>query len=189
VSHRTMSISIQEPSHGPQMWEIFRSPSTRKQSYRKSLIQSSCLLLRLVSYRAGRETYSFGNVSTMDQRSIVLHLHLKGLWPHVIHDDLVAILDPEAVAFSTVPRYLREAKLGTAEVTLDPDSGSPHLDDSDRPVLAALEEKKSRLRPCENLPEPSISHALWSIEGSSNLMGSCDAFFTGCCTFSQTLRR
>jgi hypothetical protein len=69
------------------------------------------------------------------------------------------------VAYSTVTRYLRDAKLGTAEVTLDPEQSSPHLDDSDRAVLAILEEKKGRFRPCENLPEPPISQPLRSIEG------------------------
>jgi hypothetical protein len=49
--------------------------------------------------------------------------------------------------------YLREAKLGTAGVTLDPEPSSPHLDDSDRAILATLEEKKSHFRPCENLRE------------------------------------
>jgi hypothetical protein len=56
----------------------------------------------------------------MDQRSIVLYLLLKWLSAHAIHDDLVATLGPKAVAYSMVTRYLREAKLGTAEVTLDP---------------------------------------------------------------------
>jgi hypothetical protein len=88
----------------------------------------------------------------MDQRSIVLYLHLKELSAHTIHDDLVAALGPKAVAYSRVTRYLREAKLGTAEVTLSPEQSSPHLDDSDRAILAVLEEKESRFRPCENLP-------------------------------------
>jgi hypothetical protein len=40
------------------------------------------------------------------------------------------------VAYSTVTRYLREAKLGTAEVALDREPSSPRLDDSDRAILA-----------------------------------------------------
>jgi hypothetical protein len=63
----------------------------------------------------------------MNERSIVLYLHLKGLLTHAIHDDIVATLVPNAVAYSTVARYLRKAKLGTDEVTLDPESRSPHL--------------------------------------------------------------
>jgi hypothetical protein len=57
----------------------------------------------------------------MDQSSIVLYLHLKALSAHAIHDDLVATLGPKAVAYSRVTRYLREAKVGTSEVTLDPE--------------------------------------------------------------------
>jgi hypothetical protein len=63
----------------------------------------------------------------MDQRSVVLDLHLKGLSAHAIHEDLVATLGPKAVAYSTVTHHLREAKLGTAEVTLDPEPCSLHL--------------------------------------------------------------
>jgi hypothetical protein len=79
----------------------------------------------------------------MDQRSIVLYLHLKGLLAHVIHDDLVSTLDSKAVGYSSVTRYLREAKLVTAEVTLDREASSPRLDDSNRAISGALEEKKS----------------------------------------------
>jgi hypothetical protein len=125
----------------------------------------------------------------MDHRSSVLYLHLKELCAHAIHDDLVAILGPKAVAYSTVTRYLREAKLGTAEVTLDPEPCSAHLDDSDRAILASLEEKKSRFRPCDNLSEPPISNGLPSIEGSPNRSGSYDVFFAGCRTFRLRLRR
>jgi hypothetical protein len=87
--------------------------------------------------------------------------HLKGLSTHEIHDDVVTALDSKAVASSRVTHYLREAKLGTAEVALDPESNSSHLDDSERAIMA--DRKKSRFRPCENLPEPSMSHALPSI--------------------------
>jgi hypothetical protein len=82
-----------------------------------------------------------------------------------------------------VTRYLHEAKLGTAEVTFDLEPNSPHLDDSDRATLAALEEKKSRFRLCKNLPDRSMPHALSSIEGSQNRSGSCDVLFAGWRTF------
>jgi hypothetical protein len=76
----------------------------------------------------------------MDPRSIVLYLHLKGLSVHAVHDDLVATFGPKAVADNTVTRYLCEAKLGTADVTLDPSPSLPRLDDSDHDLLIALEE-------------------------------------------------
>jgi hypothetical protein len=93
------------------------------------------------------------------------------------------------VAFNLVTRHLREAKVGTAEVTLDPEPSSPHFDDPDRALLMALEEKKGRFRPCENLSQPSISQELPSIEGSPNRWGSSNPVFAGCRTFCQTLRR
>jgi hypothetical protein len=101
-----MSISVREPSHGQQMVAIFRSQSTSEQSYRRYLIQSSCLPLRLAFYLTRRQICPFRIVSRMDQRSIVLHLHLKGLSAHVIHDDLVATLGSKAMAYSTVTRSL-----------------------------------------------------------------------------------
>jgi hypothetical protein len=76
----------------------------------------------------------------MDERSIVLYLHRKGLSAHVIHDDLVATLDLQAVASNTLTPCLREANLGTAEVTLDRESSSLHIHDSDQAILIALEE-------------------------------------------------
>jgi hypothetical protein len=76
----------------------------------------------------------------MDRRPIILYFHLEELSAHGIHDDLVVTHGPMAMAYSTVTYYFREAKLGTAEVTLGPEPSSPHLEDSDRAVLAAQEE-------------------------------------------------
>jgi hypothetical protein len=92
----------------------------------------------------------------MDQRSIVLDFHLKGLSTHAIHEDPVATFGPRAVAYNMVTPYLREVKFGTAEVILDSESSSSCLDDSDRDILISLEEKKSHFRPCEKLPETFI---------------------------------
>jgi hypothetical protein len=99
----------------------------------------------------------------------------------------------EAVSYSRMMRYLCEAKLGTAEVTLNPEPSSPHLI-STIPTGRSRQpwkNKKSRFRPCENLPEPPISqaHALPSLEGSQIRSGSYDVFFAGCHTFCQMLRR
>jgi hypothetical protein len=66
----------------------------------------------------------------MDQRSIILYLHLNGLSAHVIHDGLAPTLGSEGLAYSTVARYLHEAKPGIAEVTLDRASSSPRPHDS-----------------------------------------------------------
>ena len=51
----------------------------------------------------------------MDQRSIVLFLDRKGLKATDIHNELVAVLDSDAVSYSTVTRYLREGRLALKE--------------------------------------------------------------------------
>jgi hypothetical protein len=63
----------------------------------------------------------------MDQRSIVLYLHLKGLSAYAIHDNIVSTLGPKDMAYNTVTPYLREAKLGIAQVTLDREPSPYHL--------------------------------------------------------------
>jgi hypothetical protein len=153
------------------------------------LNESSCVSWRPVSDPTRRQTCPFRVVSRMDQRSIILYLHLKGLSAHAVHDDLVAAHGPKAVAYGTRRRHLCEAKLGTAEVTLGPEPSSPHLDDCDLAILAAPEEKKSRFRPCENLPEPPKSQAQRCLGDSPNRSGSRDVFFTGFRTFDQGPRR
>jgi hypothetical protein len=155
----------------------------------KYLIQSSWLPLRLVLDLTKHRSCLSSIRSRMDQRSIVLDLHLKGLSAHAIHDDLMVTLVPEAVTYSRVTRYLCEAKLGTAEVTLDLEPSSYHLTWKIPTGPSWQPWTKSRLCPCENLPELPISHKLSSIEGSPNRSGSYDVFFAWCRTFSQTLTR
>jgi hypothetical protein len=67
----------------------------------------------------------------MDQKSIVLYLNRKGWLTRVIHDDLVATLGEEAIAYSIVTKYLREAQIGRDDAMPLSDELSPHVDDSD----------------------------------------------------------
>jgi hypothetical protein len=151
-----MSISIADPSHDPQMWEISRSPSTGKQSYRKYLGPTPSPPVMVVLHLTKPQTCPSSIVSRMDERSIVLCLHVKRLSAHEIHDDLVATLSPKAVAYSTVTCYLHEAKFGTTKVTLDLEPSSPHIDDSDQAILAALKENPFvRARTCPSHPYPT----------------------------------
>jgi hypothetical protein len=76
----------------------------------------------------------------MDQRSIVLYLNRKGWMARVIHDDLVTTLGEEAIAHSTVTNYLREVQTGPDDASALPEEISPHIDDSDKVILRALEE-------------------------------------------------
>jgi hypothetical protein len=58
----------------------------------------------------------------------------------VIHDDLVATLGEEALAYSNMTKYLREGQTGPDDATSLPEEISPHIDDSDEAILRALEE-------------------------------------------------
>jgi hypothetical protein len=53
----------------------------------------------------------------MDQKSIVLYLNRKGWMARIIHDDRVATLGKEAIAYSTVMKYLSEAHTGPDDAT------------------------------------------------------------------------
>jgi hypothetical protein len=78
----------------------------------------------------------------MMQRPIVAYLSLKGMSAREIHDDIVATLGPDPVSYSSVIRYLGEARFPPlkpephpADVQRDRD-----IDDSDQVILAALED-------------------------------------------------
>jgi hypothetical protein len=60
-----------------------------------------------------------------------------------IHDDLGATLSAETPAYSTVTKYLRTARFDPAKDPRNSDASSPHFDDFDKAILAALEEKQS----------------------------------------------
>jgi hypothetical protein len=46
----------------------------------------------------------------MIQRPIVAYLSLKGMSAREIHDDIVATIGANAVSYSSITRYLREAR-------------------------------------------------------------------------------
>jgi hypothetical protein len=46
----------------------------------------------------------------MDQKPIVLSLWMKGMILDAIHDDLVRTLGKDAVAYSTVTKYVHSAR-------------------------------------------------------------------------------
>jgi hypothetical protein len=58
----------------------------------------------------------------------------------VIHDDLVATLGEEAIAYSTVTKYLREAQTGPDDGITLSEEISPHINDWDEAILRAIEE-------------------------------------------------
>jgi hypothetical protein len=76
----------------------------------------------------------------MDQRSIVLYLNRKDLTAQVTHDDLVATLGAEAIAYSTVTNYLRTVRIIHRDATPLSATTSLCIDVSDEVILRALEE-------------------------------------------------
>jgi hypothetical protein len=76
----------------------------------------------------------------MMQRPIVAYLSLKGMSAPEIHDDIVATLGPDAVSYSSVTCYLREAWFPPSKPESHPANVQRDLDDSDQAILAALED-------------------------------------------------
>jgi transposase len=76
----------------------------------------------------------------MTQRPIWDYLSLKGMSAREIHDDIVSTLGPDAVSYSSVTRYLREARFPTSKPEPHPANVQRDLDDSDQVILATLED-------------------------------------------------
>jgi hypothetical protein len=77
----------------------------------------------------------FRDVEYMDQQLLVFYLSRKGLSALIIHDDLVATLDAEAMSSASVIRYFREAIFASSNPP-DPLPPPEHqLDDSDQTIL------------------------------------------------------
>jgi hypothetical protein len=75
----------------------------------------------------------------MDEQAIVLYLNRNGWTALVIHDNLVSTLCKEAIAYSTVRKYLREVQTSPGKTTRF-SGASHHIDDSDEAILRALHE-------------------------------------------------
>jgi hypothetical protein len=96
----------------------------------------------------------------MTQRPIVTYRSLKGMSAHEIHDDIVAVLGPDAVSYSSVTRHLRQERVPPSKPEPHPADVQRDLDDSDRAILAALEDSlfasvRQLSRLACSVPEPS----------------------------------
>jgi hypothetical protein len=76
----------------------------------------------------------------MTQRPIVAYLSLKRMSVREIHGDIVVTLGPDAVAYNSVTRCLREARFPCSKPKFHPAYVQRDLDDSDQAILAALED-------------------------------------------------
>jgi hypothetical protein len=76
----------------------------------------------------------------MEQRSIFLYLARKGLSPLAIHDNLVPTLGKDAVSYSSVTRYLRDAVFASSNPPTSLPEPEAQFDDCDHAILLALAE-------------------------------------------------
>jgi hypothetical protein len=76
----------------------------------------------------------------MTQPPIVTYFSLKEMSAHEIHNDIVATFWPDAVSYSSVTRYVREARFHPSKPELHPADVQKGLDDSDQAILAVLED-------------------------------------------------
>jgi hypothetical protein len=74
----------------------------------------------------------------MDLRSICLFLAMKGLSARDIHNELVAVLSPDAIAYSTVASYPQQRQFPT--ISAEP-SDEPPTTIIDDPILDALDKQ------------------------------------------------
>jgi hypothetical protein len=82
--------------------------------------------------------------------------------PGAISDDLMATLGERAIAYSTVMKYLREARINPADATSILKPTSRHLEGSDEALPGALEELPFSSVQFDSSPEPHICQTPWS---------------------------
>jgi hypothetical protein len=78
----------------------------------------------------------------MTRRPTVAYLSLKRMLAREIHDDIVATLGPDALSYSSVTGYLREARFPPSKPEPHPADVQKDLDDSDQAISAALEDSQ-----------------------------------------------
>jgi hypothetical protein len=100
----------------------------------------------------------------MAQRPIVAYLSLKGMSASEIDDDIVATLGLDAVPYSSVTRYLREAQFPPSKPEPHPADVQRDLYGSDQAILAALEDSSfasvRKLSRLTHLPSTTIYRSL-----------------------------
>jgi hypothetical protein len=100
----------------------------------------------------------------MTQRPIVTYLSLQRMSVREIHDNIVVTLGLNAVSYSSVTRYLREARFSPSKPEPHPADVQRDLDDSDQAILATLEDSPfasvRQLPRVTHLPSTTVYHRL-----------------------------
>jgi hypothetical protein len=74
----------------------------------------------------------------MNQKSIVLSIHMKGLDLDAIHEDLVRVLGENAIADSTVTKYIRSARFPPKQGAPSAEPMPVEISPVDQAILTAL---------------------------------------------------
>jgi hypothetical protein len=77
----------------------------------------------------------------MKQRGVVLFLQPKGLLEKAIHHELVAVLQKNAVSYSSVTRFSRETILGLNSEEVSSSLTDDGLDEVNEAILLALSDR------------------------------------------------
>jgi hypothetical protein len=76
----------------------------------------------------------------MDQKPIVLYLPMKGMALDAIHDDLVRTLGKDAVAYSTVTKYVHSAQFSGRKEETPPEAPDVECNPVDEAIFTARAE-------------------------------------------------
>jgi hypothetical protein len=76
----------------------------------------------------------------MDQKPIVLYLRMKRMALDTIHDDPVRTLGKDAVAYSTVTKYVRSAQFSGRKEATPPEASDVECSPVNEAILTALAE-------------------------------------------------
>jgi hypothetical protein len=76
----------------------------------------------------------------MDQKPVVLYLRMKGMAPDPIHSDLLGTLGKDAMAYSTVTKYVRSAQFSGRKEAISPEAPDVERRPVDEVIFTALAE-------------------------------------------------
>jgi hypothetical protein len=74
----------------------------------------------------------------MDQKSIVLYLYMNGMALDAIHEDLVRMLEENAIAYSTVTKYVRSIRFPPKQDAPSAEPMPVETSPVDQAILTAL---------------------------------------------------
>jgi hypothetical protein len=106
----------------------------------------------------------------MDQRTICLYLSRKGFSTHVIHEELVQLLGPDAIAYSTITYHLRASRW-TAQT--EERHSDPPPDVVDSAILEALDQSPFASVRCFEQPSRRSRSQMMNPSSSTIPMNRC----------------